>query len=57
MSFNQENLKNITTNNKGSKASQNILREATSITNMDLFRNFIKIAHKSSLRNGYAIKC
>ena len=51
MNFNQENLKNITTNNKGSKASWHVLRKATSITNMDLFRNFINIAHKSSLRS------
>ena len=49
--FNQENLKNTTTNNKGSKASWNVLREATSITNTDLFHNFINIVHKSSLRN------
>ena len=49
--FNQENLKNITTNNKGTKASWNVLRKATSIIKMDSFCNFINIAHKSSLRN------
>ena len=51
MNFNQENLKNITTNNKGTKASWNVLRKATSIINRDSFCNFLNIAHKSSLRN------
>ena len=57
MNFNQENLKNITTNNKGTKASWNILRKATSIIKRDISCNFINIAHKSSLRNWYAINC
>ena len=57
MNFNQENLKNIATNNKGGKASSNVLRMATSITNTDLFCNYINITHKSSLRNSYAINC
>ena len=51
MNFNQENLKNITTNNKGSKASWEVLRRATSIIKKDSNCNFINIAHKSSLRN------
>ena len=42
---------NITTNNKGTRASWDILRKATSIIKRDSFYNFIKIAHKSSLRN------
>ena len=35
MNFNQENLKNITTNNKGTRASWDILRKATSIIKKD----------------------
>ncbi len=51
MNFNQENLKNITTNNKGTKASWDILRKATSIRKKDSKSNFINIAHESILRN------
>ena len=51
MNFNQENLKNITTNNKGTKASWDILRKATSIKRKDSNCNFINIAHESTLRN------
>ena len=51
MNFNQKNLKNTTTNNKGTKASWNVLRKATSIIKRDSICKFINIAHKSSLRN------
>ena len=51
MNFNQENLKNITTNNKGTRVSWDILRKVTSIINRDSFCKIINIAHKSSLRN------
>ena len=50
MNFNQENLKNITTNNKGTKASWDILRKATSIKK-DSNCNFINIAHEGTLSN------
>ena len=42
MNFNQENLKNITNNNKGTKASWNVLRKAISIIKKDANCNFIK---------------
>ena len=42
MNFNQENLKSTTTNNKGTKASWNVLRKATSIIN----RGFIVQIHQ-----------
>ena len=51
MNFNQEILKNITTNNKGTKASWDKLRKATSIKKMDSKSIFINIAHESTLRN------
>ena len=51
MNFNQENLKIVTTNNKGTKASWDILRKATSIKEKDSNCNFINIAYESTLRN------
>ena len=42
---------NITTNNKGTRVSWDILRKVTSIINRDSFCKIINIAHKSSLRN------
>ena len=46
---------NITTNNKGTRVSWDILRKVTSIIRRDLFCNFINITHVSSLRKRYAI--
>ena len=48
MNFDKENLKNITTNNKGTKASWVILSKATSITKKDSKSNCTNITHKST---------
>ena len=51
MNSNKKILKNIATNNKGTKASWDKKRKATSIKNMGSKSNFINIAHESTLRN------
>ena len=47
----RENLKNITTNTKGTNASWDILRKATSIKARRIHCNFNNTAHESTLRN------
>ena len=51
LNFNMEILKNITTNNKGTKASWDKKREATSIKKMGSKSKIINIAYESTLRN------